>query len=168
MRLVSSQFQKHTLHYVLKTYHINLEKQCSIGHNKHQSPFHNIGNVALEGDALVSELSAPKKLYISGVELPKYLSPSITHLTFGRYFKPLDDIPNSVMHLTLDWDFDQPNSITHMYFGYHFDQCVVDNLPNSITYLKFGYQFNHQVYRLPNSITQLEFSDQFNHTSYSW
>jgi hypothetical protein len=108
---------------------------------------------------------------------------------FSEFNRPVNNLPNSITHLTFGEQFNQPvghqgcedincprnlpNSITHLTFGYIFNQPV-NNLPNSITHLTFeGRNFNQPVghqgcedincpRNLPNSITHLIFGDDFN------
>ena len=72
------------------------------------------------------------------------------------YVMSVDQIPNSITHLTFGFHFNQsvdqlPNSITHLTFGFYFNQSV-DKLPNSITHLTFGPDFNKSIVKLPNSL----------------
>ena len=54
-------------------------------------------------------------------------------LIFGISFnQPVNQLPNSIAHLTFDYKFNQP----------------VNQLPNSITHLTFGNDFNQQVNQL--------------------
>jgi hypothetical protein len=88
---------------------------------------------------------------------------SITHLTFGVYFNQQVDATRKNEIFTgapknkIVFDGDNlPNSITHLTFGVAFDKPV-DKLPNSITHLTLGTNFNQPVNNLPNSITYLRF-----------
>ena len=72
--------------------------------------------------------------------------------TIGWHFnQSVDNLPNSISHLTFIGGFDQPvnnlpNSISHLTFEYCFDQPV-NHLPNSIIHLTFGDNFNQQLER---------------------
>ena len=59
----------------------------------------------------------------------------------SKFNQPINNLPNSITHLTLGLDFNQP----------------INNLPNSITNLTLGQKFNQQINNLPNSLTHLEF-----------
>jgi hypothetical protein len=98
---------------------------------------------------------------------------------YSKFNKSINNLPNSITHLTLGFEFNQPvghqgcedinchrnlaNSITHLTFGTKFNQPV-NNLPNSITHLTFAENslFNQPVNNLPNSITHLTFGNKFN------
>jgi hypothetical protein len=108
---------------------------------------------------------------IDSIEELENLPNSITHLTLGSDFnQSIDNLPNSITHLTLGFLFNQPidnlpHSVTHLTFEYEsqFNQSI-DNLPNSITHLTFGNKsnFNQHIDNLPNSITHLTLGWYFN------
>ena len=99
---------------------------------------------------------------------------SLTSLTFGSFNQPIvaGSLPNSLTHLTFDYNFDQPivvgslpNSLNHLIFCYEFNQPIVTgSLPNSLTHLTFGDKFNQPIVSgsLPNSLTHLTFGYTFN------
>jgi hypothetical protein len=66
-----------------------------------------------------------------------------------KYNKKLDNLPNSLTHLTLGWNYNQkldnlPNSLTHLTLGYNYNQKL-DNLPNNLTHLTLGWDFNQEL-----------------------
>src|SRR4051794_16563721 len=65
LRLVSSQFQKNTLNYMLKTYYINL-KEFSLDHNNfiNLSSLQNICEVLPKDYVLVKQMSTLKKMQL--------------------------------------------------------------------------------------------------------
>jgi hypothetical protein len=91
---------------------------------------------------------------------------SITHLTLGDYFnQPVENLPHSITHLTFGAYFNQPvnklpSSITHLSFGEHFNQPL-DNLPNTLTHLLLGYNFNKTIQHLPESVIELGFFSNY-------
>ena len=91
------------------------------------------------------------------------LPDSLTHLTFSYCFnQPIDNLPDSLTHLSFGDNFNQtvdklPNSITHLTFGKKFDQSV-DNLPNTITHLTLG-DYKKNVDKLKSSLVELSFTN---------
>ena len=52
----------------------------------------------------------------------------------SKFNQPINNLPNSIIYLTLGHCFNQP----------------INNLPNSIIYLTLGYYFNQPLNNLPN------------------
>eukprot|EP01112_Ceratiomyxa_fruticulosa_P012313 TRINITY_DN3401_c0_g2_i2.p1 TRINITY_DN3401_c0_g2~~TRINITY_DN3401_c0_g2_i2.p1 ORF type:complete len:344 (+),score=50.68 TRINITY_DN3401_c0_g2_i2:229-1260(+) len=77
-------------------------------------------------------------------------SPSLTHLTFGRFFSqahPIKHLPPSLTHLKFDEYFNEP----------------VDSLPNKLTHIEFGERFYKPLTQLPASVQQVTFCKQYKH-----
>ena len=91
--------------------------------------------------------------------------------------KEVNNLPNTLTHLTFGWDFNQsvdnlPNSITHLTLGRKFN-LPINNLPNNLKELNFDFTFDQPVghhgckdnncpRNLPNSLTHLKFIGKFN------
>lgn len=100
------------------------------------------------------------------------LPPNLTTITFGLLFNlssnHWNNLPSTVREIKFvkKSQFNQrvdnlPNSITHLTFGYEFNQ-IIDNLPSSLIYLKLGKKFNRQINKLPSSLQYLIFGSAFN------
>jgi hypothetical protein len=121
--------------------------------------------------------------YICSSNLPKSLK--ILNIYSREFNKPLDDLPNTITHLTLGSKFNQslnylPKSLTYLNLRecnnldiISFDhlpsnliklilpECFdgpIENLPSKLEYIEFGIWFNHSIENLPNSITNIELS----------
>jgi len=76
-------------------------------------------------------------------------------------------MPDSVIHLTFGYDFDQPiydcipDSVTHLTFGYDFNQPINGCIPDSVTHLTFGRYFDQNIDELPVSINNIELSSNY-------
>ena len=78
------------------------------------------------------------------------LPPSITHLTFGRYFnQKVDNLPSS--------------GLTHLTFGINFNQKV-DDLPSLIKEIQFYRysNYNNELNCLPNSVELIILPEKYN------
>lgn len=100
----------------------------------------NLSIKSLKSNTSITNLTLDHDFNHNINSLPK----NLTNLTInaGKFSKSLDNLPNTITHLTLGLNFNS----------------VIDNLPNSITHLTLGKKFNRLIDKLPNSITHLEFT----------
>jgi len=121
--------------------------------------------------------------YICRSNLPKSLK--ILNIYSKKFNQLLNDLPNTITHLTLGYEFNQslinlPESLIYLNLRecnnldiIEFDklpsnliklilpECFdgpIDNLPSKLEYIEFGIWFNHSIDNLPNSITHIELS----------
>jgi len=112
------------------------------------------------------------------------LPQSITHLSLGREFDNMPNLPNELTHLVLDnflFTDDEifPLSLTHLtlkegFSSNKFPETLtylniqgscnfqIENLPPMLTHLIFGYRFNMPLENLPNSLRYLKLGRKFN------
>jgi hypothetical protein len=96
----------------------------------------------------------------------KYIYKYIRKWRCSKFNQCLDNLPSSIIDLTLSHDFNQhlnnlPSSIINLTLGYNFNQPL-DNLPSSLINLTLGYDFNQPLDNLPSSVINLTLSSQFN------
>jgi len=106
------------------------------------------------------------------IDLPKDVKTIVFKENFkkpSRFNKPVNNLPESLTHLTFGWEFNQPvnnlpKGITHLTFGWIFNQPV-DNLPENLTHLTFGCDFDQPLNNLPKNLTHLKFGVSFSNNA---
>ncbi len=100
----------------------------------------------------------------NGIEILQISSKFVQN---GIYKYKLDNLPQTLLHLHINCEFDLPidnlpNSITYLKIDSGFNQ-LVDNLPENLEFLDLGKSFNQSVNNLPSKLKYLKVGDCFNH-----
>jgi hypothetical protein len=111
-------------------------------------------------DSELKDLPEKVKIIIfeENIEIINPPAPYITG-KISEFNHKLDELPDSVTHLTLGTHFSQPiellpDSITHLTLGRNFTEPV-NHLPKNLIYLMTGTYFNQPVDMLPANLTHL-------------